>query len=50
MKRILVTLGLIAAAAASAVTVAGAADSRTYQAELFNAFGLVKGSSCASRG
>jgi ABC-type transporter Mla subunit MlaD len=44
MKRILVTLGLIAAAAASAVTVAGAADSRTYQAELFNAFGLVKGS------
>jgi ABC-type transporter Mla subunit MlaD len=44
MKRILVTLGLIAAAVASAVTVAGAADSRTYQAELFNAFGLVKGS------
>ena len=44
MKRILVILGLIATAAVSAVTVAGAADSRTYQAELFNAFGLVKGS------
>jgi ABC-type transporter Mla subunit MlaD len=44
MKRILATIGLIAAAAASAVTVAGAADSRTYQAELFNAFGLVNGS------
>ena len=42
MKRILVTLGLITAAAPSAV--AGASDSRTYQAELFNAFGLVKGS------
>src|SRR4051794_31691462 len=44
MKRILVTLGLIAAAAASLVTVAGASDSRTYQVELFNAFGLVNGS------
>ncbi len=44
MKRLLVTLGLIAAAAASAVTVVGAADGRNYQAELFNAFGLVKGS------
>jgi ABC-type transporter Mla subunit MlaD len=44
MKRILVTLGLIAAAAASLVTVAGASDSRTYKVELFNAFGLVKGS------
>src|SRR5512134_2264739 len=44
MKRILVILGLIATAAVSAVTVAGAADSRTYQAELFNAFGLVNGS------
>ncbi len=30
--------------AASLVTVAGASDSRTYQVELFNAFGLVKGS------
>jgi phospholipid/cholesterol/gamma-HCH transport system substrate-binding protein len=44
MKRILVILGLLAAGAASLVTVAGASDSRTYQAELFNAFGLVKGS------
>ncbi len=44
MKRILLIVGLIATAAVSAVTVAGAADSRTYQAELFNAFGLVKGS------
>ena len=44
MKRILVTLGLIAAAAASLVTVAGASDSRTYEVELFNAFGLVNGS------
>ena len=38
MKRILLTIGLIALGAATAVTVAGAADSRTYQAELFNAF------------
>ena len=44
MKRILVTLGLIAAPPPAPSTVAGAADSRTYQAELFNAFGLVKGS------
>jgi ABC-type transporter Mla subunit MlaD len=44
MKRILVTLGLIAAAATSLVTVAGASDSRTYKVELFNAFGLVNGS------
>lgn len=44
MKRILLALGLVAAAGAVTVTVAGAADSRTYQAELFNAFGLVKGS------
>ena len=44
MKRVLVILGLLAAVAASLVTVAGASDSRTYQAELFNAFGLVKGS------
>ena len=38
MKRVLVILGLLAAVAASLVTVAGASDSRTYQAELFNAF------------
>ena len=44
MKRIALTLGLLAALAASVVTMAGASDSRTYQAELFNAFGLVKGS------
>ncbi len=44
MKRIVVILGLIAVTAVSAVTVAGAADSKTYQAELFNAFGLVEGS------
>ena len=44
MKRIVLTLGLLAALAASVVTMAGASDSRTYQAELFNAFGLVKGS------
>jgi ABC-type transporter Mla subunit MlaD len=44
MKRVLVILALLAAAATSLVTVAGASDSRTYQVELFNAFGLVKGS------
>jgi ABC-type transporter Mla subunit MlaD len=44
MRRILLTLGLLAAGATGVVAVAGAADSRTYQAELFNAFGLVKGS------
>ena len=44
MKRLIVTLGLIAAAAVSLVTVAGASDTRTYQVELFNAFGLVNGS------
>ena len=44
MKRLLVTLGLIAATAVTLVTVAGASDSRTYQVELFNAFGLVNGS------
>jgi ABC-type transporter Mla subunit MlaD len=43
MRRIALTLTLIAGLAGTAVTVAGA-DSRTYQAELFNAFGLVKGS------
>jgi ABC-type transporter Mla subunit MlaD len=44
MKRIALTLALLVGLAGTAVTVAGAADSRTYQAELFNAFGLVKGS------
>jgi ABC-type transporter Mla subunit MlaD len=44
MKRLIVILGLLALTAASIVTVAGASDSRTYQVELFNAFGLVKGS------
>jgi ABC-type transporter Mla subunit MlaD len=44
MRRIALTLVLLAGIAGAAVTVAGAADSRKYQAELFNAFGLVKGS------
>ena len=44
MRRVIVILGLLAALAASVVTVAGASDSRSYQVELFNAFGLVKGS------
>jgi ABC-type transporter Mla subunit MlaD len=44
MRRLLVTFGLLALAAASVVTVAGASDTRSYQVELFNAFGLVKGS------
>src|SRR5215208_2901287 len=44
MRRILLILGLLAVGSAGLVTFAGASDSRTYQAELFNAFGLVKGS------
>lgn len=44
MKRIAVTLVLLAGLAGTAVSVAGAGDSRSYQVELFNAFGLVKGS------
>jgi ABC-type transporter Mla subunit MlaD len=44
VKRVIVILGLLGALAASLVTVAGAADSRSYQVELFNAFGLVEGS------
>src|SRR3954470_22336348 len=44
MRRVLVILALLALGAASLVTVAGASDSRSYQVELFNAFGLVKGS------
>jgi ABC-type transporter Mla subunit MlaD len=44
MRRIALTLALLAGLAGTAVTLAGASDSRTYQVELFNAFGLVKGS------
>jgi ABC-type transporter Mla subunit MlaD len=44
MKRLLLILGLIAVVPAYLVTGAGASGSHTYQAELFNAFGLVKGS------
>ena len=45
MRRIALTLALLAAARRGRPsTVAGADDSRTYQVELFNAFGLVKGS------
>jgi phospholipid/cholesterol/gamma-HCH transport system substrate-binding protein len=44
MKRITLILGLLAATATSVVAVAGASDGKTYQAELFNAFGLVNGS------
>jgi MlaD protein len=44
MKRIAFILGSIAAIGAIVVTAAGADDKRTYQAELFNAFGLVEGS------
>jgi ABC-type transporter Mla subunit MlaD len=44
MKRILLILGLLAAVAGTIVGGAGASGSHTYQAELFNAFGLVTGS------
>jgi ABC-type transporter Mla subunit MlaD len=44
MRRIALIIGSLASAAAIVVTAAGASDSHTYQAELFNAFGLVKGS------
>ncbi len=44
MKRLLLILALIAVVPAYLVTGAGASGSHTYQAELFNAFGLVKGS------
>jgi ABC-type transporter Mla subunit MlaD len=43
MRRIAATLALLAVLAGTAVTFAGADDSRTYKVELFNAFGLVKG-------
>ncbi len=44
MKRLLLILVLLAAVPAYLVAGAGASGSHTYQAELFNAFGLVKGS------
>ena len=44
MRRILLILALLAAVPAYLVAGAGASGSHTYQAELFNAFGLVKGS------
>jgi ABC-type transporter Mla subunit MlaD len=44
MKRLLLIVALIAAVPAYLVAGAGASGSHTYQAELFNAFGLVKGS------
>jgi ABC-type transporter Mla subunit MlaD len=44
MRRIALTLALLAGIAGTAVAIAGADDARTYKVELFNAFGLVKGS------
>jgi ABC-type transporter Mla subunit MlaD len=44
MRRIALTLALLAVLAGTAVSIAGADDARTYKVELFNAFGLVKGS------
>jgi len=44
MKRILAIVALLAAVAVGLVANAGASGDHTYQAELFNAFGLVKGS------
>src|SRR4029078_7388347 len=44
MKRIALMIGVLAPIAGTVVTGAGASGSHTYQAELFNAFGLVKGS------
>jgi ABC-type transporter Mla subunit MlaD len=44
MKRLILIAGLLAAIPAYLVSGAGASDSHTYQVELFNAFGLVKGS------
>ena len=44
MRRIALILGLLLAAAAAMAVSAGAEDKRSYQAELFNAFGLVDGS------
>ncbi|MGH2955415.1 MAG: MlaD family protein [Solirubrobacterales bacterium] len=44
MRRIGLTLALVVLGAATLAVGAGAEDSRKYQAELFNAFGIVKGS------
>lgn len=44
MRRIALTLGLLATVAVTVAATAGADDKRSYQAELYNAFGLVKGS------
>ncbi len=44
MKRIALILGCLAAGGVMLAAVAGAADKKTYQAELFNAFGVVEGS------
>jgi ABC-type transporter Mla subunit MlaD len=44
MRRIALILGLLATTAVTVAATAGADDKRTYQAELFNAFGVVKGS------
>jgi ABC-type transporter Mla subunit MlaD len=44
MRRIALTLSLLLATAGVWTAAAGAGDDRTYQAELFNAFGLVEGS------
>jgi ABC-type transporter Mla subunit MlaD len=44
MRRIALILGLLATAAVTVAATAGADDKRTYQAELFNAFGVVEGS------
>jgi ABC-type transporter Mla subunit MlaD len=43
MRRIALMLGLLLVSAGTVVATAGADDKRTYQAELFNAFGLVEG-------
>jgi ABC-type transporter Mla subunit MlaD len=44
MRRIALILGLLATVAVTVAATAGADDKRSYQAELFNAFGVVKGS------
>jgi len=44
MRRIATTLALLLLAAGAVAVSAGADDKRTYQADLFNAFGLVEGS------
>jgi phospholipid/cholesterol/gamma-HCH transport system substrate-binding protein len=44
MRRIALILGLLATTAVTVAATAGADDKRSYQAELFNAFGLVEGS------